>query len=853
MTTPNVLEQTHVRDSDVLPSFGVALRRCRLAAGLTQESLAERSGVAKRTLQELERGAARPRVETARRLIAVLAPPPEIRAQFEAAISAPRRGRRRVDRDDADEPAVAVSVAQSIRLTSFIGRERELDQVRTLLETCRLLTLTGAGGCGKTRLALELADRLAPTYSGGVFVVSLAAIADPGLVASSVAEHLGLQELAGEPLPTTLARRIGTSKLLLVLDNFEHVVPAGPMLTELLAACPRLTVLVTSREVLRLHGEQAYPVPPLTLPRLGGPPSDDREVVSHVLESEAGRLFVDRARRAQPAFRLDAANAPAVAEICRRLDGLPLALELAAARARFLTPEPLLARLEHRLTLLTGGARDVPVRQQTLRAAIAWSHDLLNEPEQQIFRRLAVFVGGFTLDAASWVMADGGVDRASPTSGTRNPEPTTLDLVGSLVEKSLLRPEEPSEREPRFTMLETIREYALEELEASGEAAELRRRHAEHFLALAEAAEPHLIRAEAGAWLDRLQAEHDNLRAALAWSADAADRIDLLAGIAGPLYWFWWMRGHFSEGRRWLGRALARTTDPAARVKLLYGAGELAFFQEQTQQAREHWTEMVALGRAIHDEAVVARALGRLAYLLRLVGESDRAVTLAEESLAISRRLDDPRGIAHALHGYAQVLVGLGDLDRAESTWTEAVELFRQVGVVVPIPYALANLAHIARQRGELDKAIALFQEADALVRQRGDKFGARGMVLGMLRIGYHQGDDGRVLAMARQALELGRAQGSAGATALALEGLAWVAVMRDDPVRAARLLGSAETVRATSGPGTNAPQPDLVADTLAAATAALGEEACAAARAEGRAMHLDQAIALALTTPSAG
>jgi tetratricopeptide (TPR) repeat protein len=308
------------------------------------------------------------------------------------------------------------------------------------------------------------------------------------------------------------------------------------------------------------------------------------------------------------------------------------------------------------------------------------------------------------------------------------------------------------------------------------------------------------------------------------------------------------MRGHFAEGRRWHDLALARTTDPAARVKLLLGAGQLAFFQDQASQARRLWTEMAELGRAMHDEAVESRALARLAYLLRVVGEHDEAVTVAEESLRISRRLGDRLSIAHALHGYANVMLGIGDLDRAEPAWTEAVMLYRQVGEVVSVPYMLGNLGHIARRRGELGKALALFQEQYELVRHRGDTFGIRGAVLGMLRVGYHQGDDRRVLAMAREALILGREQGSAGVIALALEGLAWVAAVRDDAPRAARLLGAAEAVRATSGPGMNVPQPELVEDTLAAIHEALGEDACAAARAEGRAMRLDAALALSGT-----
>jgi predicted ATPase len=702
---------------------------------------------------------------------------------------------------------------------------------------------------GKTRLGVHVAAELLDEFPHGVFFVPLTASHDPTLVVSAIAQTLGVKETGGQPLAERLKHDLHDKQMLLLLDNFEQVLPARSMLNELLATCPRLTVLVTSREVLRLRGEQSYPVPPLRVPSLAHLSADGQDAVSRVLASEAGRLFVDRAQSVRPAFQLTVRNAPSVAEICRRLDGLPLALELAAARIRYLPPEALLARLEHRLQVLTGGAHDVPIRQQTLRAAIDWSHDLLSDTDRRLFRRLAVFVGGFTLSAAQMLDA-GGTDAPAPLSGAQDVEPSTLDLVGSLVEKSLLHPLDHPGRDPRFTMLETIREYAFERLAASGELSTYQRRHAEHVLALAKEAEPHLMRAAAGSWLDRLQAEHDNLRAALAWSADAPDRADVLARIVGALWWFWWMRGHFAEGRRWLDLALARTTDPAARITLLHGAGQLAFFQDQASQAREHWTEMAALGRAAHDEAAVAYALARLAFLLRLDGERDRAVTTVEESLAISRRLGDPRSIALALHGYAQVFVGLGDLDRAETAWTESLELFRQIGAVGHVPYALANLAHIARQRGELEKATALFEEGYALVRERDDKFGERGMVLGLLRVAFHRGDDRRVLALARKALVLGRDQGSAGAMALAMEALAWTAAVQGDAARAGRLLGSAEAIRATSGPGTNAPQPDLVDATLAAASAALGQEGCDAARAEGRATSVEEAIAFALSAP---
>jgi predicted ATPase len=573
-------------------------------------------------------------------------------------------------------------------VSSFIGREREADEVDGLLRRSRLVTLTGVGGSGKTRLALWVAGKVAGDFGQGAWFVNLAPVRDPELVVSTIARVLGVPEAIGRSLLESLKDYLRGKDLLLLLDNFEQVMPAAAQVSELLLSAPRLTVLVTSRAPLHLQGEREYPVPPLPVPKGGVPLPPER-----LAENAAVRLFVERAEAVRPEFRLTGESAPAVAEICRRLDGLPLAIELAAARVRLLGPTAMLPRLEHRLQLLTGGGRDLPARQQTLRDTIDWSYDLLDEGEQALFRRLAVFVGGWTLEAAEAVC--GGREQMPRVWSGAGPEPQPLtppvvdifEGLASLVDKSLVRQVEGARGEPRFLMLETIREYAAERLESSGEANAAQRRHLDYFLGLAARAEPHLHAATQLEWLDRLQAEHDNLRAALAWSLGEGHDAAVALRLAAALHWFWAFRSYLSEGRAWLGAALALDRREAGQVerarlrtKALYCAAQPAQTQADYVAALTYLDECFRLTREIGDASSLANALVIDAWVHMFAGDRGAAQAQAEEGMAVFRAAGDPWGIAYSLAALGQVLYFQGDLASARARLEESLDRIRGVG-----------------------------------------------------------------------------------------------------------------------------------------------------------------------------
>jgi predicted ATPase/class 3 adenylate cyclase len=622
-----------------------------------------------------------------------------------------------------------------VQPTELVGREDDLAALKALLGEggVSLVTLTGPGGTGKTRLALQAAADLLDTFADGAFFVDLSPIADPALVLPAIAQALGVREGGGRTLAEALNGYLVGKRLLLVLDNFEQVVDAAPVVADLLAASPDLRVVATSREPLRLRAEREFAVAPLATPPLRRlPPLDDLARVPAVA------LYVQRATAARRGFALTADNARPVAEVCARLDGLPLAIELAAARVKVLSPAALLERLADRLKVLTGGARDLPARQQTLRAAIAWSHDLLSTDDRALFRRLGVFAGGFSFATAEAIVdTDGALDLFAG--------------IASLVDKSQLRQEEQADGEPRFRLLETIRAFALEQLDASEEAVAFRRAHAAHFLALAEDAAPELVGPRQVTWLDRLEADHDNLRAALGWF-EVHDEAALLR-LAGALWEFWRVRGHLSEGLRWLERALAsQSTDSEERQRALAGAGDLA----------------------------------------NSLGDYGRAESWFRAGLAIARRRYDASGVAALLNNLGAVALARGDIADAEQRFEESLNRSQSLGDRRRAAVALSNLGAIDQYRGNHASAASRYETCLAVCREIGDQRGAAATLLNLLSlVAPLPADADKSLRLGDEALALCRALGDRQGEALALSGLATVAEVRGDPARASGLHGA--------------------------------------------------------------
>ncbi len=764
------------------------------------------------------------------------------------------------------------------QLTSLIGREQEIQAVCSLVRhpEVRLVTLTGPGGVGKTRLALQVAADLLDDFPDGACFVPLAPISDPDLVPSTIAQMLGLKEPGDQSLLDLLKASLQDKRLLLLLDNFEQVLAAVPWLADLLAACPSLKVMVTSRAVLHIRGEHEFPVPSLALPDF-----------THLPESEAlsqyaaVALFLERARTVKPDFQLTPANARAIAEICIRLDGLPLAIELAAARSKLLPPQALLARLRHHLHVLTSAAQDVPIRQQTLRNTLAWSYDLLDAKEQQLFRRLSVFVGGCTLEAVEGLFTALG---ELPTD--------VLDGMASLMDKSLLQQTGQDGEEPRLVMLETIREYGLETLLASGEMERTRQAHATDYLRLAEQAELELGGPQQAAWLDRLEREHDNLRAALSWSLEPAEdeksgqRSETALRLGEALYLFWWTHGHWSEGRTFLERALAASEEAPAPIqaKALYAAASLSFIQSHyeraealtskslllyrelgdqrgialslwvlgniawvrsdTSKARSLQEEALAFFKEVDDKEYVAYSLFSLGLLASSQGEYTRACTLYEESLTFFREIEHKRGIAHSLSQLAQALfVSQGDQARVRSLMEECLALSREVGFKEGMAAAQCLLGQLALGQGDLATAHAEVEESVMLYKEMGHRHGTAESLAALGKVLAAEGDFPAAQALYEESLTLSGEVGEQWVIAMGLLGVGEVVAAQHKLAWAAQLWGAADALRDALG----IPIPPIErADyerSLSAARVHLGERAFAAAWAQGRAMTLQQVL----------
>jgi predicted ATPase/class 3 adenylate cyclase len=724
--------------------------------------------------------------------------------------------------------------------TPLVGREKEVSEVCDLLRgtETRLLTLTGPGGTGKTRLALQAAADLLDDFPDGTFFVPLATLSEAELFLSTVAETLGVRETGEQPLDESLKDYLKERRLLLVLDNFEQVLGAAPTVTELLAAAPGLKVLATSRAPLGLYGEHEYAVPPLSVPDVRHLP--DFKTLS---QYEAVRLFIERAKAAKADFEVTDESAPAVAEICVRLDGLPLAIELAAARIKMLPPKAMLQRLSSRLKLLTGGARDLPVRQRTLRGAIEWSHTLLGDGEKTLFARMAVFSGGRTLEAVEAVCdAQGDLPVDS------------FEGVSSLLDKSLLRQEEGPEGEPRFVMLETIHEYAREKLQESGEAEVIGRAHTEYFLALAEEAEPELVGTDQVSWMDVLEAEHDNLRAALSRSLEAGDSGSALR-IGGALWRFWNVRGHFSEGRRWLTAGLSGEGAAALslRARASLGLGYLELRQGDYPRAVEDLEVSHSLYREIGDRRGEAYALCFLGWIALDRNEFDRAEELLEESLALSRAAGTARDVSVSLNALAMLKVYRGDHERATAMQEECLSLAREAGDVQIIAVLTYNLGFTAAMTGEYERAEAFVREAQALFREVGD----RGMApLASNRLGFlalSQDDPDRAEELCVEAIRDLQEQAQIPGIDFALEILGGVAASRGEIRRAAQLWGAVAGYRDATGAPWIPEERAMIEAHIDAARPRLEEATWREEWEKGRSMTLDQAVEYALEEQEVG
>ena len=750
----------------------------------------------------------------------------------------------------AHEPRTAPRHNLPAPRSTFVGREREIEEVKRELAMTRLLTLTGVGGSGKTRLALEVARNLLEAYPQGVWLVELAPLSEAVLVPKALAEALKVPERSGEPLADTLIEVLRDRQLLLILDNCEHLLDASARLVDvLLDSCPRLRILATSREGLGVEGEIRWVVPSLSVPEQGRRTPSLEELEAY----ESVRLFVERARGRDSSLSLSPHNASAVADICKRLEGIPLAIELAAARVGTLSVEQISQRLEDSLKLLTGGSKTQMAKQRTLRGALDWSYELLSEDEKKLFGGLSVFAGGWTLEAAEAVGVGGGVE-----------EDNILDVLSGLVEKSLVVPRGGEQGDVRYRMLEPVRQYARDTLEEDGEGEEARRRHATFFLALAEEAEPRLQGPEDSEWLERLEREHDNMRAALSWTLQSEEEVELALRLGGALGWFWHMHGHLGEGRKWLEAALAMDglASVILRIKALEALFWLTYDQWDLDRAEAVAQEAAQLGaEADIDSSLAASLRIMLARSAWVGGDYERDKELLEESLEISREANDKIKIVEALLQLANTAWGTGDEARAKEIYEEGITLCREVGYTYRLPGFLLSLGYVLMLEGDYERGAALNEEAVEICREHGYKGSLNYALDNLGWAALLEGDYERARTPYEESLVVSKELGDKIVASDSLEGMACISAAQGGALRAGRLFGAAEALREGVGavPYQLNPEEESWREPyLAAARSQLGEDSWEEALAQGRAMSMEEAIEYALsaempsaTTPS--